>query len=378
MKKIIKRLTAVLLICCMLPLASLQTQAKEQSGYVIKVNVGTNCVTIYKSGKAVKSMTCSPGKATPIGTFYTPVKYRWHEMVGNCYAQYCTRITQGFLFHSVWYYRKNDKSSMSVRAYNLMGQTDSLGCVRLLCKDAKWIYENCALKTKVVIFRGTSKDDPLGKPSFQKLNGSLRTSWDPTDPDPANPFVKNKPKVVVKKTKYEYKAKVNAKTAVTFKDYKGRKLTTKNAKITVSGKLNTKKLGKQKVKYKVVDKNGYTTVKTVTFRVVDTKKAVITGVKNRSDIMTGTKVNLMSGVKAKLVSGKNLTSRVKVTVKNVDTGANVVISNRCATFTEAGTYQVTYKVTRANKKTTTKTALYRVTAPLSEEPAVDQSPTDGI
>ena len=46
---------------------------------------------------------------------------------------------------------------MSVKAYNVMGQKASHGCVRLLCKDSKWIYDHCALGTKVIIFRGTKK-----------------------------------------------------------------------------------------------------------------------------------------------------------------------------------------------------------------------------
>lgn len=364
MKKWLTRGIALLLVVCMLPLTSMDAEAKmnEKKGYVIKVNVGTNCVTIYnKKGKAVKAMTCSPGKATPIGTFYTPVKYRWHEMVGNCYAQYCTRITQGFLFHSVWYYRKNDKSSMSVRAYNLMGQTDSLGCVRLLCKDAKWIYENCALKTKVVIFRGTKKDDPLGKPKAQKLSSKLRTSWDPTDPDPKNPFIKNRPTIQAKKTTYEYGSSVTAKSAVKIKDYKKKNLTTKNAKITIKGKLNTKKLGNQKVTYTVRDKRGYTRTKTITFKIVDTKKPILSGISAKQGLLPGQEINLLSKVTAKMVSGKSLTSKVTVSVKNA-AGEAVVTNQGKVTFEEAGTYQVTYSVTGTNGKKQTKTVSYVVDA----------------
>lgn len=109
-----------------------EVSAKESAAYTIKVNLGTNCTTIYNSrGKAIKAMICSPSNETPVGTFYVPVKYRWHEMIGNCYAQYCTRITEGILFHSVWYYKNGDKSTMSVSAYNVMGQKASHGCVMI-------------------------------------------------------------------------------------------------------------------------------------------------------------------------------------------------------------------------------------------------------
>lgn len=365
--KRLRRIVALLLVLCMLPLSSMETEAKAQKGYVIKVNLGTNCVTVYdKKGKPVKAMTCSPGKATPVGTFYTPVKYRWHEMVGNCYAQYCTRITKGFLFHSVWYYKKNDKSSMSVRAYNLMGQTDSLGCVRLLCKDAKWIYDNCALKTKVVIFRGKKKDDPLGKPSFQKVNANKRTSWDPTDPDPKNPYIKRRPKMTVKKTTFEYNSKVTEKSVATFKDYKGKKLTTKNAKITITGKLNTKKLGTYKVRYKVRDKRGYTLTKTVAFRVVDTKAPTLSGIAAKSDLIAGQTVNLKDKVTARMVSGQSLTSKIVVSVKNAESGEALTVTGGNVTFEQAGDYLVTYQVTGTNKKKTTRTVTYRVSAATEE------------
>lgn len=181
------------------------TNAAESTEYTIKVNLGTNCTTIYDGkGKAIKAMICSPSSETPTGTFYVPVKYRWHEMIGNCYAQYCTRITTGILFHSVWYYKNGDKSTMSVAAYNVMGQKASHGCVRLLCKDAKWIYDHCAVGTKIVIFWGSKSDDPLPRPSFTPIRNGKFMDWDPTDPDPNNPYRKAEPSITANKTTVEY------------------------------------------------------------------------------------------------------------------------------------------------------------------------------
>lgn len=156
----------------------------KQSSYVIKVNKKKNCVTVYaKDGKKgyiipVKAFPCSAGKATPITTARTPAKYRWHELNGNCYGQWCTRIKQGYLFHSVMYGRTKN-TSLSVSNYNKLGRTASHGCIRLRAGDAKWIYDNCKLKTKVVIYN-SSNPGPLGKPSVAKLPKWHR--WDPTDP----------------------------------------------------------------------------------------------------------------------------------------------------------------------------------------------------
>ncbi len=334
-------------------------QAKESTEYTIKVNLGTNCTTIYKKGKAVKAMICSPSAETPTGTFYVPVKYRWHEMIGNCYAQYCTRITTGVLFHSVWYYKNGDKSTMSVSAYNVMGQKASHGCVRLLCKDAKWIYDHCAVGTKIVIFWGNKKDDPLKRPSFTPIRTGAFTSWDPTDPDPKNPYRKSLPTITAKTKKIEYKAKVKVLDLVSIKGSTGDNITKSNGTIKTSGKINTKKLGKYTVQYKVKDSLGKKKTKKITFKVVDTKKPIINGAVSKKNVPMGSTVNLMSGVKAKMISGKNITSKVKVSVKYKK--KKVKVKNKTVTFTQAGKYKITYTVKAANKQTRTKTVTYKVT-----------------
>ena len=84
------------------------------------------------------------------------------------------------MFHSVPYLKYNNNKSLDVAEYNKMGTKASHGCVRLFAKDAKWIYDNCKLKTKVIIYN-SSKVGPLGKPGFEKLPSWHK--WDPTDPN---------------------------------------------------------------------------------------------------------------------------------------------------------------------------------------------------
>ena len=157
----------------------------SQSSYAIEIDYYKNIVTVYAKGSTgdynlpVKAFICSTGEATPIGTFYTPEKYRWHELNGQLYGQWCTRIHGGVLFHSVYYYKYNDNMSLSTSAYNKLGTKASHGCVRLTARDAKWIYDNCRLGTKVMV--KTSCANPFGKPSAYKLASSH--TWDPTDPN---------------------------------------------------------------------------------------------------------------------------------------------------------------------------------------------------
>lgn len=151
--------------------------------YCIKVNKQQNCVTVYAKDGAngyiipIKAFICSAGEGTPVGTFKTPVKYRWHALIGS-YGQYCTRIVGNYLFHSVPYRRNGDPKSLMTNLYNRLGNKDSMGCIRLTVADAKWIYDNCSLGTQVTIYNSSSVG-PFDKPTAAKLP-SWQT-WDPTD-----------------------------------------------------------------------------------------------------------------------------------------------------------------------------------------------------
>ncbi len=156
----------------------------SKSSYYLEVDYNQNVVTVYAKDTGsnsynvpVKAFVCSTGQATPIGTFYTPAKYRWKTLLGPCYGQWCTRIHGGVLFHSVFYHEQNN-STLAVSAYNNLGTKCSHGCVRLCCRDSKWIYDHCKLGTKVSVKR--SCRNPFGKPTAIKLKGSHK--WDPTDP----------------------------------------------------------------------------------------------------------------------------------------------------------------------------------------------------
>ena len=154
-----------------------------KSSYVLRVNKSTNVVTVLAANGtgdyniAYKRFICSTGNNTPYGTYYTPVKYRWRYLVGPSYGQYCTRIVNGILFHSLPYGQQNPYT-LQTSEFNKLGTTCSHGCVRLMCRDAKWIYDNCSLGTRVDIVSGA---DPLSKPSAPKIPANQR--WDPTDPN---------------------------------------------------------------------------------------------------------------------------------------------------------------------------------------------------
>ena len=143
-KRVICGLLAVLMLVVSIGEPVTAEAATGSLPYYIRINRKQNCVTIYKQdskGKytvPVKAMACSTGvnNATPLGTFTLSNKYRWHMLMGNVYGQYCSRITGGVLFHSV-YYSAQDPSKLAYNSYNRLGQAASHGCLRLNVADAK-------------------------------------------------------------------------------------------------------------------------------------------------------------------------------------------------------------------------------------------------
>ncbi|MCR4868028.1 MAG: L,D-transpeptidase family protein [Lachnospiraceae bacterium] len=155
----------------------------DQVSYVMYINKSRQMVTAYAKVDQclvpVKVFICSPGYATPIGTFHLNLKYRWHELMGPCWGQYCSRITtDGIYFHSIFSSQPNSNKTMSVSAYNKLGTICSHGCVRLQAYAAKWIFDHCPIGTEVVIYNGSGYE-PFKKPVIGKL--PYWHTWDPTD-----------------------------------------------------------------------------------------------------------------------------------------------------------------------------------------------------
>lgn len=160
------------------PYVYVPTPVIDRNTYVIRVNKQESCITIYKDGVPIKAMTCSPGDATPTGTFNLAGKWRWNTLMGGVKGQYCSQIYGDFLFHSVLYNSANPRTLIA-SSYNNLGKRVSHGCVRLRVADAKWIFDNCPTGTKIVIYN-SSDPGPLGKPTLSKIPGSQ--NWDPSDP----------------------------------------------------------------------------------------------------------------------------------------------------------------------------------------------------
>ncbi len=166
--------------------------------YYIEVIRNQNVVIVYgldsnkkEYNRIVKVFVVSVGRngKTPTGTFKTTRGVPWGALIGGVWGQYSTRITGSYLFHSVPYYSKN-KGDLEWQEYNKLGTAASAGCVRMTVRDVKWIYDNISNGTTVRIYDG-SLPKGVSKPSAPKIpSNSKNKGWDPTDPDPKNPWHK--------------------------------------------------------------------------------------------------------------------------------------------------------------------------------------------
>ena len=259
---------AVVMAVTMMPLAmgqagTAQAKAKKPQ-YWLKVNRQRGVTTAYKKvdgkWKPVRAMLTSPGTGykTPLGTFRLGDKHRRSSLMGGVNGKWCSRITGGVLFHSVWYYSWNS-SSQSWVEFNRLGSKASHGCCRLSVIDAKWIYDNVKSGSKVTIY-DSSKAGPLGKPKALKSH----SGWDPTDPVKGNPnFKLRKAKITISKNKkktVKYGAKYKLKAGVKAYNPNANENVTDYIKVIVKKKVNgkwkkakfsTKKPGLYHVTYKV-------------------------------------------------------------------------------------------------------------------------------
>ena len=172
---------------------------QNTSAYYVKVNKTLNVAMVYGKDsngeytKLVKTFLVSTGENTPVGVWTTTDRYETLSLVGGVWGHYTIRIINAIWFHSVPYYSKADAeghwTDLEYEEFNKLGTSASLGCVRLSTIDAKWLYDNLPWHTQVEIYESSELPDGVVKPAGVKIDvNSEKRGWDPTDPDPANPW----------------------------------------------------------------------------------------------------------------------------------------------------------------------------------------------
>ena len=165
--------------------------------YYIEVDKANQVVRVYERGDGsythlVRRMICSTGAVSSklASNLYNMNGARSEWCIAadrQHYMQYATRINGSYMFHAVpTDARRGDRVVVSY--YNKLGSKASGGCVRLLCADAKWIYENVPNNTFVLVMDGVRNPAEYGAVSAPPITGT----WDPTDDNPANPYYNSK------------------------------------------------------------------------------------------------------------------------------------------------------------------------------------------
>ena len=168
-----------------------QNTADVSSPYYIYVYLKSQVVAIYDSDDDVCiAFICSSGKSstpTRTGSYRIHSKYRWRLMIGNCYTQYASSFSSGYLFHSIPYNRRN-AGTMSNSSYDKLGTPASSGCIRLCFRDSKWIYDNCPIGTFVRVVDDYAPTGIVTRTIVPRIDGANYSGWDPTDTNKNNPY----------------------------------------------------------------------------------------------------------------------------------------------------------------------------------------------
>ena len=168
-----------------------QADIVDEASLHIVVYLKSQVTVVYEpSGEIAKAFICSTGKAstpTRTGNYKIRAKYRWRLMIGNCYTQYASSFSSGYLLHSIPYNKRN-AGTMSNASYDKLGNPASSGCVRLCFRDSKWVYDNCPIGTSVRVTDDFAPAGVYGEAVPARIDDAEHSGWDPTDDAPESPY----------------------------------------------------------------------------------------------------------------------------------------------------------------------------------------------
>ena len=165
--------------------------------YYIEVDKTNQVVRDYERGDGtythlIRRMVCSTGRIDsklPDKLYeMSGARLKWCRAAdGHLYMQYATRIYSSYMFHGV---PTDGVGGSRVKAdyYRKLGERASGGCIRMLCADAKWIFDNVPNGSFVLVMKGARNPAEYGSVTIPAANQTGSLIWDPTDDNPANPY----------------------------------------------------------------------------------------------------------------------------------------------------------------------------------------------
>lgn len=169
----------------------------SQLPYYIEVDKTNQVIRVYERGDGtythlIRRMVCSTGRIDsklPDKLYeMSGARLKWCRAAdGHLYMQYATRIYSSYMFHGV---PTDGVGGSRVKAdyYRKLGERASGGCIRMLCADAKWIFDNVPNGSFVLVMKGARNPAEYGSVTIPAANQKGSLIWDPTDDNPANPY----------------------------------------------------------------------------------------------------------------------------------------------------------------------------------------------
>ena len=154
--------------------------------YKMIIYTGSQSAVVYAKNSSgeytriIKAITVSTGKGstpTRAGSYFIRYKARWHVLMGGVYGQYCSSISKDYLIHSIPY-ETQDPARLEIYEYDKLGSPASHGCIRMCCRDSKWVYDNVPVGTVVEVVNASG---PKGAPVPPRAEEGWYNYWDPTD-----------------------------------------------------------------------------------------------------------------------------------------------------------------------------------------------------
>ncbi len=169
----------------------------SQMPYYIEVDKTNQVIRVYERGDGtythlIRRMVCSTGRIDsklPDKLYeMSGARLKWCRAAdGHLYMQYATRIYSSYMFHGV---PTDGVGGSRVKAdyYRKLGERASGGCIRMLCADAKWIFDNVPNGSFVLVMKGARNPAEYASVTVPAANQTGSLIWDPTDDNPANPY----------------------------------------------------------------------------------------------------------------------------------------------------------------------------------------------
>ena len=169
----------------------------SQMPYYIEVDRTNQVIRVYERGDGtythlIRRMVCSTGRIDsklPDKLYeMSGARLKWCRAAdGHLYMQYATRIYSSYMFHGV---PTDGVGGSRVKAdyYRKLGERASGGCIRMLCADAKWIFDNVPNGSFVLVLKGARNPAEYASVTVPATNQTGSLIWDPTDDNPANPY----------------------------------------------------------------------------------------------------------------------------------------------------------------------------------------------